>query len=246
MKFEDMLNTITLGDSYKLIKDIPDKSIDLIYTDIPYLFADGGSSNSPLSQRIKKLKQQDLAGITKGIDYKILMDFIRVLKKVNCFIWCSKEQILEILNFFVRYGCMYEILTWNKTNPTPMTNNTFLPDIEYCLYFREAGVKLNEGYELKSKWYESPINKKDKDKYKHPTIKPLELVKRHLLHTTQENDIVLDCFSGSGTTCVAAKELERQFIGIEIDPEYYKISLDRLNGVLANGQVSIFTDPNKL
>lgn len=246
MKFEDMLNTITLGDSYKLIKDIPDKSIDLIYTDIPYLFADGGSSNSPLSQRIKKIKQKDLAGITKGIDYKILMDFIRVLKKVNCFIWCSKEQILEILNFFVRYGCMYEILTWNKTNPTPMTNNTFLPDIEYCLYFRETGVKLNKGYELKSKWYESPINKKDKDKYKHPTIKPLELVKRHILHTTKKNDIVLDCFSGSGTTCVAAKELERQFIGIETDAEYHKISLDRLNGVLANGQVSIFTDPNKL
>ena len=195
MRFEDMLNTITLGDSYKLIKDIPDKSIDLIYTDIPYLFADGGSSDSPLSQRIKKLKQQDLAGITKGIDYKILMDFIRVLKRGNCFRWGSKEQILEIMNFFERYGCMYEILTWNKTNPTPMTNNTFLPDIEYCLYFRETGVKLNEGYELKSKWYESPINKKDKDKYKHPTIKPLELVKRHILHTTQKNNIILDCFS---------------------------------------------------
>jgi len=241
MKFEDMLNTITLGDSYKLIKDIPDKSIDLIYTDIPYLFADYGSSNSPLSQRIKKLKQQDLAGITKGIDYKILMDFIRVLKKVNCFIWCSKEQILDIMNFFYKYGCMYEILTWNKSNPTPMTNNTFLPDIEYCLYFRETGVKLNEGYELKSKWYESPINKRDKDKYKHPTIKPLELVKRHILHTTQKNDIVLDCFSGSGTTCVAAKELDRQFIGIEIDPEYHKISIDRLNGILANGQISFDT-----
>ena len=246
MKFEDMINTITLGDSYKLIKNTPDKSIDLIYTDIPYLFADGGSSNSPLSQRIKKLKQQDLAGITKGIDYKILMDFIRVLKRVNCFIWCSKEQILDIMNFFDKYGCMYEILTWNKSNPTPMTNNTFLPDIEYCLYFRETGVKLNDGYELKSKWYESPINKKDKDKYKHPTIKPLELVKRHILHTTKENDLILDCFSGSGTTCVAAKELNRNFIGIEIDPEYHKISLDRLNGILANGQISFDTDINKM
>ena len=246
MKFEDMINTITLGDSYKLIKDIPDKSIDCIYTDIPYLFADGGSSTSPLSQRIKKLKQQDLAGIIKGIDYSILKEFIRVLKKVNCFMWCSKEQILEIMNFFKSNNCMYEILTWNKTNPTPMTNNTFLPDIEYCLYFRETGVKLNDGYELKSKWYISPINKADKDKYNHPTIKPLELVKRHLLHTTKENDIVLDCFSGSGTTCVACKELNRRFIGIEIDPEYHKISIDRLNGILANGQISFDTDINKI
>lgn len=127
-----------------------------------------------------------------------------------------------------------------------MTNNTFLPDIEYCLYFREPGVKLNDGYELKSKWYKSSINKSDKDKYKHPTIKPLELVKRHLLHTTQKNDIVLDCFSGSGTTCVAAKDLGRRFIGIEINPEYHKISMDRLNSILANGQISIYTDVNKI
>ena len=246
MKFEDMINTIILGDSYKLIKDIPDKSIDCVYIDIPYLFADGGSSSSPLSQRIKKLKQEDLEGITKGIDYSILHDLIRIMKKTNCFIWCSKDQILDILNFFNERNCMFEILTWIKTNPTPMTNNTFLPDIEYCLYFREVGVKLNEGYELKSKWYLSQINKKDKVKYKHPTIKPLELVKRHLLHTTQIGDIVLDCFSGSGTTCVAAKELERRFIGIEINEEYHKISIDRLNGILANGQISFDTDISKI
>lgn len=240
IELHKFLNKITLGDSYELIKCIPDKSIDLVYIDIPYLFADGGSSSSPLSQRIKKLKQEDLAGITKGIDYSILHDLIRIMKKTNCFIWCSKEQILDILNFFNERNCMFEILTWIKTNPTPMTNNTFLPDIEYCLYFRETGVRLNDGYKLKSKWYSSPINKRDKDKYNHPTIKPLEFVKRHILHTTQENDIVLDCFSGSGTTCVAAKELNRQYIGIEIDPEYYKISIDRLEGILANGQTSMF------
>ncbi|MEI3357047.1 MAG: DNA methyltransferase [Clostridia bacterium] len=51
---------------------------------------------------------------------------------------------------------------------------------------------------------------------------------------------------GSGTTCVAAKELNRQFIGIEIDPKYHKISLDRLNGILANGQISFDTDINKI
>ena len=52
--------------------------------------------------------------------------------------------------------------------------------------------------------------------------------------------------AGSGTTCVAAKELNRQFIGIEIDPEYHKISLDRLNGILANGQLSFDTDISKI
>ncbi len=236
-----MLNTITLGDSYQLIKNIPNKSIDLIYVDIPYLYETGGTSkNSDLSKRIEKIRNQDLANISDGIDYKILDEFKRVMKKINCFIWCSKAQILDVMNWFAKNGNNYEILVWTKTNPTPATSNTWLPDIEYCLYFREKGVKLNDGYELKSKWYSSSINKKDKDKFTHPTIKPLELVKKHILHTTQEGDLVLDCFSGSGTTCVAAKELNRQFIGIEIDPKYHKISIDRLNGILANGQTSMF------
>ena len=246
MKFENMINNIINCDCYEMIRNIPDNSIDCIYVDIPYLFADGGSSTSPLSQRIKKLKQDDLKGITNGINYLILNEFIRILKKINCFIWCSKDQIFDIMSFFKNNNCMYEILTWNKANPTPMTNNVFLPDVEYCLYFRETGVKLNDGYELKSKWYISPINKHDKDLYKHPTIKPLELVKRHILHTTQPNDIVLDCFCGSGTTCVAAKETGRRFIGMEINPKYYKIAVDRLNGINANGQTSIFTDFDKM
>lgn len=71
-------------------------------------------------------------------------------------------------------------------------------------------------------------------------------VKRHILHTTQENDIVLDCFCGSGTTCVAAKELNRRFIGMEINEEYHKIACDRLNGITADGQTSIFTDFEQL
>ena len=115
-----------------------------------------------------------------------------------------------------------------------------------CLHFRGDGSKLNDGYEFKSKWYVSGLNVNDKKEFDHPTIKPLNLVKRHLLHATQQNDVVLDCFSGSGTTCVACKEIGRQFIGIEIDSNYHKISLDRLNGINTKGQTSIFTDFNNL
>ena len=245
MQFEKMINTITLGNCYELIRDIPDKTIDCIYVDIPYLIKRGGRGKSFLAKRIDKVQNTFLSDIRDGIDYSILEEFIRISKKINCFIWCSKEQIYDILKFFKEKGYMFEILVWLKTNPTPATNNVWLPDIEYCLYFREKGVLLNDGYEHKSKWYTSPINKPDKDKYKHPTIKPLELVKKHLQHATNKGDIILDCFSGSGTTCVAAKELERKFIGIEINQEYYEISLDRLNGILANGQISFDTEIHK-
>lgn len=243
-------------DCYKAIKDIPDKSIDCIYTDIPYEFncGEANKNSSPLTYRTKILRNIDLKEMRKGIDYSIFDDFIRVMKKINCFIWCSKLQIFDIMKFFLEklkqdekykdkyqnIDINYEILTWNKENPTPLTNNTWLPDIEYCLYFRESGVKLNDGYENKSKWYISPINKKDKDKFAHPTIKPLELVKRHLLHTTQPNDIVLDCFLGSGTTTVACKEIGRHYIGFEIDKKWFDIAQNRLNKIDANGQLSMF------
>ena len=128
-----------------------------------------------------------------------------------------------------------------------MTNDMWLPDVEYCLCIKGKGApRYNDGYELKSKFYISNKNTDDKNNYNHPTIKPLELVKRHILHSTQPNDIVLDCFCGSGTTCVACKETGRRFIGIEIDKEYHKIAVDRLNGINANGQTSIFTDFNNM
>ena len=146
------------------------------------------------------------------------------------------------MNIFIgKYKCNFNILVWCKTNPTPLAHNNWLPDIEYCLVFKQPNApKYNDGYELKSKWYVSGLNVIDKQNYIHPTIKPLELVKRHIRHSTNEGDVVLDCFAGSGTTLKACQELNRQYIGIEIDPEYYQIAKDRLNNINAKGEVSLF------
>lgn len=289
MKFEDMINTIQLGDCYELIKQIPDRSIDCIYVDVPYLYKLGGTGHSDLcndavkhkmelmglgkyydknlspqenmkivyklneAKRINhnsRKKEQELinSDITTGFDYKKFIDeAFRVMKKCNLFIWCSPMQIKDILDYIYIYNSATPtILVWCKSNPIPTTNNNWLSDIEYCIYVRGEGIRLNDGYELKSKWYLSPINQSDKALFNHPTIKPLELVKRHLLHTTQEDDIVLDCFVGSGTTCLAAKETGRRYIGMEIDPEYHRIAVNRLNGITADGQLSIFTDISQL
>lgn len=265
--FENMINTIQFGDCYDLLRKIPDNSIDCIYVDVPYLYHMGGGGNSELAQRTMK-KRLELRGIkefsaenlriaknkinssndfqdlSSGFDYKkFIKEAFRIMKKTNIFIWCSPMQILDIMNELSKYSDKtITILAWCKTNPIPTTNNLWLSDIEYCLYLREEGIKLNDGYELKSKWFVSPINKTDKDLYGHPTIKPLELVKRHLLHVTQENDLILDCFCGSGTTCVAAKEINRRYIGMEINKDYYEIAKKRINGITANGQMSIFTN----
>ena len=240
---EYKLNEIYNEDCYEAIKKIPDKSVDCIYVDVPYMYVNGGVSDSELGDRFaKKRKSLKDKNIYSGFDYLILDEFIRIMKKTNIFIWCSRLQLLDIMTIFNKYDYNFDLLTWNKTNPQPGCNNTWLSDIEYCLYFREKGVALNDGYFFKSKWFTSSINKSDKDLYDHPTIKPLELVKRHLLHTTKEHDIVADFFLGSGTTCSAAKELNRQYIGFEIDKQYYDIAVKRLNGINANGQASIFTN----
>lgn len=93
------LNKITCGDCYKLIKELPDKSVDCVYVDIPYLYDSGGLSNqNPLDARIAK-KRTELKFISDGIDYSILDEFKRVLKKVNMFVWCSKTQLLDIMKW---------------------------------------------------------------------------------------------------------------------------------------------------
>lgn len=228
-------NEILLGDCYEMIKQIPDKSIDLVYTDIPYLMhTDGGGLGGS-----RPVYQGQLKNFDNGIDMHLLDEFVRVCKKIYCYIWCSKDQILDIGNYFVSKGCSFNILVWCKTNPTPFANNTFLPDVEYCLVCRENGTKLNDGIELKSKWYIHKTNVADKKEYLHPTIKPLELVERHILHSTLPEALVLDPFMGSGTTAVACKETGRNFIGFEIDEKYWQIANDRLHGITARGAMSL-------
>lgn len=225
------MNILKCGNSYELIKQLPDNSVDCIYTDIPYLLTTTTAKDdnvSSLCKRIYKTNQKDLKEIQNGINMEILDEFVRVMKKINCFIWCSKLQLHDIMEYFKNKDCNFEILFWGKTNPTPSTNNKWLPDTEYCLYFREKGVKLNDGYQLKRKWHISPLNTKDKKKYNHPTIKPLDLTERHILHATQEGDIVLDPFCGSGTTLVASKNTNRKYIGFDINEEYIETCKKRL------------------
>lgn len=238
------LNNIYCEDSYKAIKNIPDKSIDLIYTDIPYKYENGGKGGTSfiVSEKVADTYHNKIDKFSYGINYSILEEFCRVLKNIYIYIWCSRDQILPITKFFVEEkGCRVNYLVWCKTNPTPFTNDMWLPDLEYCLCIKGKNApRYNDGIENKSKFYISGKNKQDKDDYEHPTIKPLEMVKKHLLHSTNPGDIVADFFSGSGTTCVAAKELGRNYIGFEIDEHYHKLSVDRLNGINKNGQTDLF------
>ena len=116
-----MDSKIMLGDCYELIKEIPDKSIDLVITDPPYdIGASHGSGimRDPTSSAY--LKQIEAAGINKGFDLSLLDELCRVMKKINIYIWCSKAQVLKLCNYFINKGCTFEILIWEKQNPPPL------------------------------------------------------------------------------------------------------------------------------
>ena len=226
-----MLN-LQHGDCFELIKDIKDNSVDLVVIDPPYEFSTKYISNnsdnkSPLNKR-KNKQAAELKLISSGFDLSILDELNRIMKKINIYIWCSKMQVSKILNYYESKKCNVDILTWHKTNPAPTCNNSYLCDTEYLIFAREKGVKMYGCYETKRKYYVTPTNTKDKKLYKHPTIKPLHIIENLIINSSLENDIVLDCFMGSGTTGAACKKLNRKFIGIELDKDYFEIARNRI------------------
>lgn len=229
------------GDCLELIKEIKDHSVDLIVTDPPYQIdctKAGGSSG--LSHSIQKMNDQiKNDNLTQGFDRAILSEMVRVLKKINIYLWCNHKQIPMYLDYFVReQGCAFDILVWNKTNATPLFNNKYLTDKEYCLYFRKGGYCQPISYEAAKTVFYQPINAKDKALYKHPTIKPLNIIKTLIANSSKEGDLILDPFMGSGTTGEASRDLKRDFIGFEINQEYFEIAKERIEG--AERQIDLF------
>lgn len=236
------IDTITLGDSYKLIKELDDKSVDLVIIDPPYnlmkkqkniSYSGAGAFGKKGRTYHSELENNN---IITGINNDLLKELVRVMKKINIYIWCNKEQILDYLTFFKEYNM--ELLTWHKSNPVPTCSNKYLSDTEYLLFFREEGVKIYGSYETKKKYYITDTNKIDKSKFNHPTIKPIDIISNLIVNSSTRGGVVLDAFMGSGTTAVACKNTERHYIGFEIDPKWCKIANDRVNGIDANGQQS--------
>ena len=225
------------GDCLERMKDIPDKSIDLIATDPPYLISSingGGTINNKMKLN-KSLQDLTIVDITKGYDIELFgKEFVRIMKEINIYFWCNKRQIPDYFNFYVnQLKCKYEVLCWHKTNALPTYSNKYLTDTEYCLYFHKGkGKCFPQSYEDAKTYYIAPSNQSDKRKFKHPTIKPLDFMEKIIRNSTRENAIVLDPFMGSGTTGVAAANTGRKFIGIELDEKYFETAKQRINDVV--------------
>ena len=223
---EQFENKIINADCLDILKQLPDKCIDLVLTDPPYIIDNHGGTKSPLAKRCAKVRDE-IDGLTKDFNFNQVADeLLRVCKHVNIVMFCSKQQVSRTMMYFEQRDYAVNLCVWDKTNPAPLGNNKLVNNLEYIIIARQTGAYFNN---------QLPINKKRMSfvyptgvKTFHPCEKPVELISDLISLFSDDQHFILDCFSGSGTTAVACHNLKRKFICIEKDKDYYEASVKRL------------------
>lgn len=220
------VNAIYNEDCMETFGKLYDKSVDLIVADPPYDIVSGGGGGCFGTE--KRDYHSGVKSLSYGFDNTVLDECKRVLKVFNCYFFCSKDQVLQILLWAHDNGMNSDILCYHKLNPIPTTNNKYLSDTEYIIYMRDAGAYLGGNYSTKKKYF---LQNNSKSEFAHPTVKPLNIIRTLIINSSREGELVYDPFMGSGTTAEACLIENRQFIGSEIDSKYYKVANDRIDAV---------------
>lgn len=227
-----MIDTIIHGDCLDVMKDIPDESIDMIVIDPPYKLTPGGSKGTEVRGCTGRLNNDYMKDgkVFKHNSIKSkewFSELYRVLKdRTHCYVMCNDKYVREYLDNAEAVGFKeVNILTWAKGMHTP--TQYYLKNIEFILMFRKGRAKY-----INNMGSFSLIDIKGlRGNKTHPSEKPVDLMEHLILNSSNENDIILDCFVGSGATAIAAKKTNRHFIGIEKEQKYVDISNHRLQEV---------------
>ena len=218
--------TLYHGDCYDVMREIETDSVALIHSDPPY---DMHSEKAKQNERnslliINAWKNVADAGIVDGFDYSIFKEWERVLKVPNYQLWCSKKQFADYLIMAIQNGWTWQDIMLYRNNPIPSTNGKFL-DKDYCIMMWK-GRKLTGDYCDKATDYHWNIG--GKKEWNHPTMKPLEPTEHLIKVGSDEGDLVLDPFMGSGTTGEACINTNRRFIGVELSDKFFDMACERL------------------
>lgn len=257
--FEDDKFTLYNDDCLKILDELPEESIDLIFADPPYNLSNGGfTCHAGRMVPVNKGKWD----VSKGVqeDFHFHLEWIKKCRKVlkpNGSIWISGT-------YHSIYQCGYALdllsyhllndICWYKPNASPnLSGRYFTASHETLLWARKnhkGKHKFNydltknglwkedrlkvPGKQMRSIWAITTPKDVEKKFGKHPTQKPFDLLKRIILSSSDENDLILDPFTGSSTTGLAAYFYERQFIGIDMDNIYLDLSIKRYKSMKNN------------
>ena len=261
-------NKILCGETSEVMKKLPDEGIDLIFADPPYNLQLGGDLHRPDHSKVQAV-DEDWDKFKCFEDYdsfseKWLTEAKRILNP-NGAIWVIGSYhniyrlgaILQNLGFWILND-----VVWRKSNPMPNFHGKRLTNAHETLIWAsksdsskytfnyEALKELNEGLQMRSDWVFPICNGKERlrdsnGNKAHPTQKPEALLHRILIASSNQGDIILDPFFGTGTTGAVAKRLDRKFIGIERSQNYVSIAEKRIKKVLPFEKTSLEVSPGK-
>ena len=218
------------GDCEEYIKQIPDKSITLIHTDPPYIIHSGIQKSKMFDDKgiNKQQDRLDKANISDGFDVdKMFSEFERVCKTINYQIWCSKKQFIDYLIMAKENKWNWQDIHLFRNNPLPNVRGKYV-DHDYCVHLWK-GRTLTGTYHQKRTDYHWSIGRIKE--WKHPALKPVEPIFNMIQIGSDENDVVLDPYMGSGTTGEACIRTNRKFIGIEKDKEFFDLAVQRIERI---------------
>lgn len=234
------LDIIYNQDCLEGMRGMPDGSVDLCIADPPYDFKStkgGGAFGSKSEDGSKgRAYHAELFPMSQGFTVDVLDEMCRLCKIPNMYVFCSKDQVPQLLDYATKRKLNFDILTWHKPNPVPTCSNKYLSDTEYVIFMRGKGARVYGSYETKRKWWVQQVNTADKRLYGHPTVKPLNIIRQLIVNSSQVGGVVLDPFMGSGTTAVAATLEDRHYIGFEIDKGYYDTACSRISALEIHGE----------
>lgn len=233
---------VMLGDCFALMKDIPDHSVDLILTDPPYLFNRHGGitpgtdtnsigGRSELYNFGNKL-MSEMGDFGKDQIYQLLDESERLLKIMRAYYFCNETALQYYMSWATEHNYKYNIIVLEKP-AFVMNRNRYAPNCEYLIRIvakSGAGIKiLDYGHPSNNmSWLHSVQQFSSIENKYHPAEKPKDVLNGVIQLNTNEGDLVLDPFMGSGTLGVVCKHAKRRYIGMEIDEKYYKIAENRI------------------
>lgn len=218
------MNTLVNCDCLEFMKNMESESIDLIVTDPPYRTTSRGSFGGTGGILKEKLNMKGKVFTHNDIHISDWIgEIYRVLKEgSHCYIMCNNVNLHEYLNEIKKAKFnIFKVLIWKKDNC--ITNMYYMDSHEYIIFCRKGKAKKINNCGTKSVLEVANVKNK-----LHPTEKPVELMKILVGNSSQVWDKVLDPFMGAGSTGVACKELNRDFIGIELDEKYFNIAKERI------------------